>query len=465
MAITPTQHQWDNIKLAADWYKTADKNRHLFEGAIYGDNDTMLGRGQDFFFGGYAGSGKSQVVPFAIEAMGLNPEEVAFVAPTGKAAKVVGTKLRDFGIRATPTTIHKLIYLPKRANADRIQALIESINTQVIACKLGKQQSVFYKEGLISAQDAEKVLLTLHKDLDRAMDNNDGPKFSLRPQEDFPEHVKLILCDEGSMVGLDLASDLAKFGRPILAFGDSGQLPPVNDHYGFNCEKPDAFLTEIHRQALDNPIIRLATMAREDKALKLGDYGDGVKVVDRRRDTDTLNMDRAAMVLCGTHVKRWTLTRNIRNALGFTESGPCAGEPLLFCKNSQKLEAMVNGTVVTNLTEHGDLRSGEASLSLRIKDDEGGDGAEYTVTATQGLFEEHKLRKRNGYSCSSTMAFKSKKNDEHLDWGHVLTVHKSQGSQWDNVVLHDESGAFRDSASRWLYTGITRAAKELTVVV
>jgi exodeoxyribonuclease-5 len=47
----------------------------------------------------------------------------------------------------------------------------------------------------------------------------------------------------------------------------------------------------------------------------------------------------------------------------------------------------------------------------------------------------------------------------------VLTVHKSQGSQWDDVVLFDESFAFQDSSARWLYTGITRAAKRLSVVV
>jgi len=46
-----------------------------------------------------------------------------------------------------------------------------------------------------------------------------------------------------------------------------------------------------------------------------------------------------------------------------------------------------------------------------------------------------------------------------------LDVHKAQGSQWDDVVLFDESGAFPDNRDRWLYTGVTRAAKRLTVVV
>jgi exodeoxyribonuclease-5 len=43
----------------------------------------------------------------------------------------------------------------------------------------------------------------------------------------------------------------------------------------------------------------------------------------------------------------------------------------------------------------------------------------------------------------------------------VLTV-QSQGSQWDDVVLFDESFAFRDSRARWLYMGITQAAKRLS---
>jgi exodeoxyribonuclease-5 len=54
---------------------------------------------------------------------------------------------------------------------------------------------------------------------------------------------------------------------------------------------------------------------------------------------------------------------------------------------------------------------------------------------------------------------------DEFDYGYVLTVHKSQGSQWDDVVLFDESFAFPDSRDRWLYTGITRAAQKLTVVI
>jgi exodeoxyribonuclease-5 len=43
-------------------------------------------------------------------------------------------------------------------------------------------------------------------------------------------------------------------------------------------------------------------------------------------------------------------------------------------------------------------------------------------------------------------------------------VHKAQGSQWNELVLFDESYAFKDTRQRWLYTAITRAAERLTVV-
>ena len=54
---------------------------------------------------------------------------------------------------------------------------------------------------------------------------------------------------------------------------------------------------------------------------------------------------------------------------------------------------------------------------------------------------------------------------EEFDFGWALTVHKSQGSQWDNVLLVDESAAFQQDAGRHLYTGVTRAAHKIVVAV
>uniref|UniRef100_UPI0035D076B3 ATP-binding domain-containing protein n=1 Tax=Bartonella sp. MU70NMGDW TaxID=3243561 RepID=UPI0035D076B3 len=62
------------------------------------------------------------------------------------------------------------------------------------------------------------------------------------------------------------------------------------------------------------------------------------------------------------------------------------------------------------------------------------------------------------------ISWQLKKRYDDFDYGYALTVHKAQGSQWNNVVLFDESFAFREMYARWLYTGITRAAERLMIV-
>ena len=56
------------------------------------------------------------------------------------------------------------------------------------------------------------------------------------------------------------------------------------------------------------------------------------------------------------------------------------------------------------------------------------------------------------------------KGSQEFDFGYAITCHKSQGSQWNNVLIYDESWCFRDTWQRWLYTAITRAADKITLV-
>jgi exodeoxyribonuclease V len=57
-----------------------------------------------------------------------------------------------------------------------------------------------------------------------------------------------------------------------------------------------------------------------------------------------------------------------------------------------------------------------------------------------------------------------RRESDEFDYGYALTVHKAQGSQWDAVIVFDESRAFREHQARWLYTGVTRASRRLTIV-
>src|SRR6185295_17700914 len=94
-------------------------------------------------------------------------------------------------------------------------------------------------------------------------------------------------------------------------------------------------------------------------------------------------------------------------------------------------------------------------LRFTLSPDEGEHGKARTVVSVNPAFFEGTVEALTG---------PERRRSDEFDFGYVLTVHKAQGSQWDDVVLFDESFAFRENAARWLYTGITRAARRIRIV-
>lgn len=454
--FTPSDLQAKAIKSIADWHR-----------------GNILFGAEPFYLAGYAGSGKTSILPHIIEECGLSPSDVTFCAPTGKAAKVMTKKLRavynSYGV--TAATIHSKIYIPMRERVELLRERIRDLEQAIRTLKANNQSTPDGNaltisqtfEGEVQIEELEQSLKQAQRDFDEAQrdSHRQGLQFLLNPESQV-KNSRLIVVDEASMVGEDIAEDLLSFGIPVLAIGDPAQLPPVGDKPGLTVGDPDFFLNEIHRQAADNPIIRLSMDIRDGKMLRPGQMGDQVRIVRRRDDDWTLNPDYDAQVICGTHKKRWSLTNQIRKMCGYYSSGPEVDEPLMVCKNSKKAPALVNGSFVVCVESPGDLIDGDASFDLKVEDE---DGTIYNLKVNQGQFEEHHLRQKDGATAGKYQAFDSKRFDEILDWGWVITAHKSQGSQWDNVIVHDESGVFRQDADRWLYTACTRAAEELTVVV
>ena len=145
----------------------------------------------------------------------------------------------------------------------------------------------------------------------------------------------------------------------------------------------------------------------------------------------------------------------MRERRGCTDGMPEAGDKLVCLRNNRK-KGLFNGglwTVKERGARKGGTKAGIMSLRL-LPDDE---------TATRGV--KVSVRSECFTGGIEQVDWSRRKPYDEFDYGYVLTVHKAQGSQWDDVVLFDESFAFPDSRERWLYTGVTRAAKRLTVVV
>ena len=118
-------------------------------------------------------------------------------------------------------------------------------------------------------------------------------------------------------------------------------------------------------------------------------------------------------------------------------------------------------TVMT--ADVGLLKDGNTTFTAQMVDE---DGESYTLKCLQATLEEHYMGKFNA-SAPKRDVFRAKQDERthELDYGYAITCHKSQGSQWDECVVHDESNVFRGDADKWLYTAVTRAAKKLTLVV
>jgi exodeoxyribonuclease-5 len=421
------------------------------------------------YIGGYAGTGKSTILPFILEELGFEPQQVAFVAPTGKAAKIMRNKLKAQQYpNSIATTIHSAIYRAKPAPVGQLEAELFGHQTE-------RQQAIAEGADRGKLDKLTRAIERLEADLANLY-NEDRINFQLNVDSPI-SLAQVIVCDEASMVGAGMAQDLMQFGVPVIAMGDPGQLPPVGDKPGLTAGRPDFFLTEIHRQAADNPIIHLATLARQGLDLPLGQYRDPAGVlraeVMLRRDYDpepAIAAARAKMagdlaahvpqILVGTNRTRYRITQMYREGL---PNGPVAGEPLIVRKNNKEHPSLVNGTLATCLTEAVKLESGKVACQMSFEDE---DGASYIDKQVfQGLFEEHYSAKKNGFSADSRSAYKAKQRLIHLDFAHALTVHNYQGSQADHIVLVDESSCFRDDADKHLYTGITRAAETLKVLI
>lgn len=370
-----------------------------------------------FYLGGYAGTGKTTLARHFAEGVAGT---VMFGAYTGKAAHVMQGK----GCVGA-TTIHSMIYVPKGSGSARLHEI--------------ELQLARHVSGERVLPDAE--IDALQQALEEERDIADQPSFGLNG--DAPaKYASLLVLDECSMINKEIGEDLLSFGVPILVLGDPAQLPPVRGGGYFTSHRPDALLVDVRRQAKESPIIEMATRVRQGKGLSLGTYGTS-KVVERPDREEALSADQ---ILVGRNATRNQYNRHIRNCFGRTELVE-PGDKIVCLRNSHEI-GLLNGSIwwVSKVTDHEDL------FELTIFNEE---GRALDVWAHTDTF-------RNGEPAKG-MYFERQHAEEFCHAG-ALTVHKAQGSQWNDVLVVNESGCFRGSEKQWLYTAITRAAEKVIVV-
>jgi exodeoxyribonuclease V len=319
--------------------------------------------------------------------------------------------------------------------------IAEDIDGDVVfAAYTGKAALVLRNKGCDDAR-------TIHSLIYRAQDvDEEMPSFVINEQS--PAHdAALIIIDECSMVDEELGRDLLSFGRPVLVLGDPAQLPPVKGGGFFTEAEPDFMLTEVHRQEADNPIVRMSMIVREGGRLERGTYGESRIIA---RDTiDAMSVTKADQVLVGLNRTRRLYNKRLRELFGFSGTMPEAGDRLVCLKNDRK-KGLLNGGLWT-VKNTSTIRSGKLRMTVVPEDEPA--KKPLRVRVLPAFFESEE-----------EIPYSLRRDSDEFDFGYALTVHKAQGSQWDEIVLFDESYAFREHRARWLYTAITRAAERITIV-
>lgn len=360
--------------------------------------------------GGYAGTGKTTLIAYLRKALREydGDAKVAFCAFTGKAARVLDARLREQKVPRrgdTVSTIHSLIYMAETNEAGHV----------------------------VGWQRKDKL------------------------------DVSLIIVDEASMVDETIWRDLLSFGVPILAVGDHGQLPPVGSPFSLMAD-PQIKLERIWRQEAGSPIIQVATLARQDGYIPVGEYGQGVRKLSQQ-DPETglvvqeilesANADR--LVLCGYNKTRQKLNQAMRSFRDMETAEPASGDRVV-CLRNNRAEKLYNG--MTGVINHLAAASGDEDAqwyqaSIKLDDED-------------RLYEGYVLRRQFG--ATETVKDMPMSPDgspgDLFDFGYALTVHKAQGSQAEEVLVFEERfpRSSDDEWRRWLYTAVTRATTRLTVV-
>ena len=361
---------------------------------------------------GYAGAGKSTLVKFIVKALNVDEDEVCYACFTGKAAQV----------------------LLKKGN---------------------------------------KNVSTLHKLLFESHPLPDG-SFIRIPKTSIP--YTIIIVDECSMAPKELVDLLLSHPCYVIFLGDPFQLPPINPKDDNHLlDSPHVFLDEIMRQAQESDIIRLSMDIREGKRLETFD-GKDAKIMPVSQLVDGM-YTWADQILCATNKTRVSINNELRKMLGH-EGPPQKGDKLIVLKNdwdtiADNGDPLVNGTIgylgegYKSFVRYPYWCNGGGKFDIFKSQFVSETNADFGVLAMDYnliVNGEKSLDWKTEYALSRNYKTKHMIPYE-LTYGYAITTHKAQGSQWDKVLVLEESFPFaREEHARWLYTAVTRAAEKLVLI-
>ena len=389
-----TRKQEEGLKIAVARYKAGEKY-------------TVIS--------GYAGTGKSTLVRFIIEALGAHESQVCYCAFTGKAAEV----LRKKGNKNV-CTLHKLLYdhIPKPTGG-----------------------------------------------------------FFRIPKEILDYNI--IIVDEVSMAPKSLMELLFHHHVYIICLGDPFQLPPIDkEEDNHLLDNPHIFLDEIMRQAQESEIIRLTMKVRNKESIQYYN-GEEIKIIPYSQlNTGVLEWGDQILTATNARRQAINKQmRELAGRSGDPVDGDkmiCLRN--YWDEFSVNGDALINGTIGILQNSFKTWREIPRFIPSNIRkfDILVGD---LVVPETRDMYTmvdmDRKMIVTGEKCCDWKLSYKLGKLKHKLGeivpkeftYAYAVTAHKAQGSEWPKVVVLEEQFPFdKTEHAKWLYTACTRASEKLVLV-
>jgi len=360
---------------------------------------------------GLAGTGKTTALKQWVKRNNLWAQPLA---PTHKAASL--WQAGDGDPWETGRTVASFVYGKPQDPLERAKA--KAALTKNVRDRREILTSVLHRSGTEAGQLRFNTLKDRDEKEQRALDNLD-----------------VVLLDEALYCSQESAEDLLGLGVRVIAFGDPGQLKPVNTVAGFS--EPDITLTQVMRGGEGSPIPLIGAAVRHTQDV-------GTLTVGLRHYIG--DPDEAAMVLGYTNAS--VLAYN-RHKVGDLTRVPEPGDRVV---SHSKYGRMYKGDqFIVEKVE--DVTPDEVTLTLRkVVNGSPTEERVFAPRAPRLVFENPQLERQ---------LYQGRQSVPALGWGYAITVHMAQGSEWDSVHLLP-GWASCDEWRELVYTAVTRARHRFT---
>jgi len=449
---TPSKGQERSIQMMADFI--ADKKTNTL-----------------FILKGYAGTGKTTLLSTLIETLKTDVFKTVLMAPTGRAAKVMGQYANQ-----AASTIHKKIYYPKPEKNGNISFVLQ-------ANKHRKTLFIVDEASMISDDSADARLF-----------------------------------ENGSLL-----ADLFQYVHAgteckLMFIGDTAQLPPVKQLLSpaldvaflsnrFSCEVVHIELEEVLRQAQDSGILFNATQLRnqllnsdfEAFKFRLNGFQDTVRLNDGESIQEAISSafnkggTEDTVIIVRSNKRANLYNQQIRARIFFKESELSEGDSLMVVKNNyfwidkdSDAGFIANGDIIEVVKLHKivslyGFRFAEARVrmidypgqkpfdTVLLLDTISSESPSLTYEESNRLYQE--VLKDYASEKSKYKQFIKVKANKYFNalqvkFSYAITCHKSQGGQWKNVFVEQPylPDGIDEDYLRWLYTAVTRASEKLFLI-